>query len=102
MVVEIEQDTLEERVLRVLLESYPVTLKDLRWELKISEGRLDRVLKKLISRGVIEVEELPGTTYVRLLRTDLVFVGMKPSQKKRFKRKGGKKEGEDYEGIMFQ
>ncbi|MFQ6127859.1 MAG: MarR family transcriptional regulator [Thermoplasmata archaeon] len=102
MVIEIEQDTLEERVLRILLQSYPITVEDLKWELKISKDRLNRVLKKLTVRGIIELEKLPGTTYVRLLRTDLVFVGMKATQKKRFKRKGGKRREEDYEGIMFQ
>lgn len=102
MVIEIEADTLEGRVLRILLATYPITLKDLKWELNISDDMLDRVLKKLAVRGIIEMEKLPGTTYVRLLRTDLKFVGLKPSQKKRVKRKGGKKEVEDYEGIMFQ
>lgn len=102
MVIEIEADTLEGRVLRILLATYPITLEDLKWELKISNEMLDRVLKKLAVRGIIEMEKLPGTTYVRLLRTDLKFVGLKPSQKKRVKRKGGKKEAEDYEGIMFQ
>ncbi|MFQ6107255.1 MAG: transcriptional regulator [Thermoplasmata archaeon] len=102
MTIEVEQGTLEERVLRILLESYPVTLDDLKWELKISEDRLDRVLKKLVVRRVVELEQLPGTTYVRLLRTDIAFVGLKASQKKRLKRKGGRKETEEYEGIMFR
>jgi len=102
VVIEVEQGTLEERVLRVLLEAYPVTLKDLKWELKISEVKLDLVLKKFVMRGIIELEELPDTTFIRLLRSDFVFVGRKASQKKRFKRKGGRKKGEDYEGIMFQ
>jgi hypothetical protein len=102
VVIEIEQGTLEERVLRVLLEAYPVTLKDLKWELKISEVKLDLVLKKFVMRGIIELEELPDTTFVRLLRSDFVFVGRKASQKKRFKHKGGRKKGEDYDGIMFQ
>ena len=102
MVIEIEQGSLEERVLRILLEAYPVTLKDLKWELKISEVKLDLVLKKFVMRGIIELEELPDTTFIRLLRSDFVFVGRKASQKKRFKRKGGRKKVEDYDGIMFQ
>ncbi|MEE9488917.1 MAG: transcriptional regulator [Thermoplasmata archaeon] len=102
MVIEIEQGTLEERVLRILLEAYPVTLKDLKWELKISEVKLDLVLKKFVMRGIIELEELPDTTFIRLLRSDFVFVGRKASQKKRFKRKGGRRKVEDYDGIMFQ
>jgi len=102
VVIEVEQGSLEERVLRVLMEAYPVTLKDLKWELKISKVKLDLVLKKFVMRGIIELEELPDTTFIRLLRSDFAFVGRKASQKKRFKRKGGRKKGEDYDGIMFQ
>jgi DNA-binding MarR family transcriptional regulator len=102
LVIEVEQGSLDERVLRYLMEAYPVTLDDLKWEMKISEVRLDRLLKKLIARGIVELEKLPDTTYVRLLRSDFAFVGRKASQKKRFKRKGGGKKGEDYDGMMFQ
>ena len=102
MAIEIEQGSLEERVLRFLLEAYPATVEDLKWDLKVSQKILDRVLKKLVARGIVELEKLPGKTYVRLLRSDFAFVGMKASQKKRFKRKGGRKKQEDYDGMMFQ
>lgn len=102
MPVEIESDSLEARILRVLLESYPVTVSDLEWELKISPGILMRTLKALQSRGILDFEELPDKTFIRLLRTDFAFVGRKATQRKRFKQKGKKKpKSEEYEGIMF-
>ncbi len=97
----IEEDTLEARVLHILLEAYPVTLEDLEYELKIAPSRIQRVLKGLITRGIVELEKLPDRTYIRLLRTDLSFVGRKPSQRRRVRRHGKKEETEDYDGPMF-
>ncbi len=102
MPIEIESDSLEARILRILLETYPVTTSDLEWELKISSGILKRTLKALQSRGILEFEELPDKTFVRLLRSDFAFVGRKATQRKRYKQKGKKMpEKDDYEGMMF-
>ena len=88
-------------MIRILLESYPVTVSDLVWELKVSNSRVMRCLKALQSRGIVELEPLPGKTFVRLMRTDFHFVGRKPTQRKRVKKKGGKGGTGDYEGIMY-
>ncbi|MFQ6061473.1 MAG: transcriptional regulator [Thermoplasmata archaeon] len=101
MPVEIESDSLEARLLQILLKAYPVTLSDLKWELKVSSRILMRTLRALQSRGILELEELPDKTFVRLLRTDISFLGKKATQRKRFKRKGRKPKKEEYEGIMF-
>ena len=102
MPIEVLHGSLEERVLRYLLEAYPVTTAALARDLRIPESRLARVLKALALRGIIELEQLPGKTFVRLLRQDLAFFGYKESQRKRIKRSGGKKsESKDVEGPMF-
>lgn len=89
-------------MLRYLLEAYPVTTAALARDLRIPESRLGRVLKALAVRGIVELEELPGKTFVRLLRHDLAFFGYKESQRKRIKRSGGRKgETKDVEGPMF-
>jgi len=100
--IEVLHGSLEERVLRYLLEAYPVTTAALARDLRIPESRLGRVLKALALRGIIELEQLPGKTFVRLLRQDLALFGYKESQRKRIKRSGGKKsESKDVEGPMF-
>ncbi len=102
MPVQIESDSLEARVLRILLATYPISVSDLKWELKISEDILNRTLKSLETRGILELEELPDTTFIRLLRTDIAFVGRKVTQRKRFKQKGKKPaKKEEYDGMMF-
>ncbi len=101
MPIEIESDSLEARLLRVLLKTYPITTANLKWELKVSSGILERTLKGLQSRGIIELEVLPDKTFVRLLRSDISFVGRKATQRKRFKHKGKRSGKQDYDGMMF-
>ena len=102
MPVEILHGSMDERILRYLLETYPVTTATLARDLRVTKPRLERQLKALAVRGIVELEELPGTTFVRLLRQDLSFFGYKESQRKRFKRSGGGKgTSKDVEGPMF-
>jgi predicted ArsR family transcriptional regulator len=101
MPIEIDSDSLEARILRILIKTYPVTVKDLKWDLKISPDILKRTLKALQSRGIIELEELPDKTFIRLIRRDIAFVGRKAAQRKRVKRKGKKAEKTEYDGMMY-
>ena|SRR2546428_3943906 len=102
MVVEVREGTLESRIIHLLLEMYPATTKDLERELKVKPTLLNRTLKAMTSRGLVEVEPLPDRTYVRLLRYDFQFVGTKVSQRKRVRHRGKKPEApKDYEGPMF-
>ena len=102
MPIEVLHGSLEERILRYLLETYPVTTVALSRDLHITRARLQRLLKALALRGIVELEELPDKTFVRLLRQDFSFFGYKESQRKRFKRSGGgKRTSKDVEGPMF-
>ncbi len=101
MPIEIESDSLEARILRILIKTYPVTVSDLEWDLKISANILQRTMKALQSRGIIELEELPDKTFIRLIRRDISFVGRKATQRKRVKRKGKKVEKSEYDGMMY-
>ena len=102
MVIVVEEGTIESRILHLLMEMYPATVRDVERELKVRPDRLDRALKGLALRGIVELDPLPGRTYVRLLRSDFSFVGRKESQRKRVKHHG-RKPGtpKDYEGPMF-
>ncbi len=102
MAIEVLHGSLEERILRFLLEVYPVTVEDLGRELKVKRERLDRILKSFVQRGIVELEPLPDKTFIRLLRSDFHFTGIKASQRRRYKQTGGKKNvTEDYDGPMF-
>jgi len=100
--IEVLHGSLEERILRYLLEAYPVTTAMLARDLRVPKSRLNRQLKALVLRGIVELEDLPDKTFVRLLRQDFSFFGYKDSQRKRFKRSGGnRKVSKDVEGPMF-
>jgi len=102
MVLEMQEGTLEARIVHLLLEMYPVTAADLKRELRARPALLDRTLKGLALRGVVELESLPDRTYVRLLRFDFAFVGRKESQRRRVKHHGRPpRKPKEYEGPMF-
>ena len=70
--------------------------KELADMLTLPKRTLDQVIKRLKRRGIIVLEPLPGKTYVRLVRHDIKFVGINPSQRKALKHTGksGKKGAE--------
>jgi predicted transcriptional regulator len=101
--IEIATGTLEERIIKLLQKIYPITVKDIKNKLNISEEVIFRTLKKLQLKDIVQLDLLPGKTYVRLLRNDFSFIGKK--QQKRFiKHKTGKKiqKIQDYSGDMYQ
>jgi len=99
--IEIERGSLEARIIEVLLEVYPITTKELRRELSLSEKMLDKGLKRLQTHGIIQLEPLPDKVYIRLLRRDFHFIGRKTTQRKPIKRTGRKKQQKDYEGFAY-
>lgn len=100
--MQIKTNSTEERTLKILMEKYPITVNELQKELKISFMVLERILKKFQVLGIVILEKLPDKTYVRLLREDFDFIGLRQTQKKAFRKKKGKKEVKKYDGFMFQ
>ena len=89
--IEISQGSLDEKVIRVLQKIYPITLKELYKEITGRNDKIKLAIQRLESAGIIQLEPLEDKTYVRLIRTDVMFLGTNPTQKKRFKHKGKKK-----------
>ena len=100
--IEITTGTIEEKIIKILQKTYPITVKCIKQQLHCSEQQVLRVLQKLQNQGVIILDILPDTIFVRLLRRDVRFIGKK-RQKKFIKHKssGKKYEPPDYEGIMY-
>ena len=100
--IEITTGTLEERIIKLLQKTYPITVKDINLELNTSKDIVLRTLKKLQIKGIIRLEPLPDKTYVRLLRHDFSFIGKK-RQRKFIKHRSGRKkqEPDEYDGIMY-
>jgi predicted ArsR family transcriptional regulator len=99
--IEITTGTLQERVIKLLQKTYPITVIDIKNKLNISRIVIERLLQQLQVKGIVRLDALPDKTYVRLLRNDFSFVG-KRRQRKFIKHRTGKKPKKtDYDGIMY-
>ena len=101
--IEITTGTLEERIIKLLKKTYPISVEDIKNELNVSKDMVVRSLKKFQMKGIVRLEPLSDKTYVRLLRHDFSFIGKK-HQRKFIKHRTGKKiqDTNEYDGIMYQ
>jgi len=100
--IEIVRGSLEEQIIKILQKTYPITIKDIINKIHISKNILMRELKKLHSRGIIQLEPLRDKTFIRLQRNDFRFVGKKQQRKFIKHHKGTKhQQKQDYDGIMY-
>ncbi len=104
--IQFDSDTLEARLLRLLLKELPLTMEEAARELSVSESKLKRTVKGLVSRGIVQVEGFPDKKYLRLLRRDISFHGTNPSQEKTIKHKKSSRKKKKEEGrctdMMYQ
>jgi predicted ArsR family transcriptional regulator len=99
--IEITRGTQQEKIIKLLQKKYPITVKEIHEKLHISKTIALRNLKQLQIKGILELEPLPGKTYVRLIRHDFSFIGKK-RQRKFIKHQTHKKqETKEYDGFMY-
>ena len=98
MPIEMDADSLEGKIVKILMEGRPLTMKEVSKELGISVSRIKRAVKGLASRGIVEIEELPDKKYLRLSRSDIKFHGTNPTQEEAIKKKSMKDKDEDEKG----
>ena len=79
--IEITTGTLEERIIKLLQKTYPITVSDLAHTLSVSKIIIIRFLQKFQAKGIVLLEPLPNKTYIRLLRNDFRFIGKKRQKK---------------------
>lgn len=100
--IEITTGTLEERIIKLLQKTYPITVEEVQKELNLSKVIIVRTLNKFQIKGIVRLDTLPDKTYIRLLRRDFSFVGKKHQRKFIKHKSGGKKQkSEEYDGIMY-
>ncbi|MBC7129056.1 MAG: winged helix-turn-helix transcriptional regulator [Thermoplasmatales archaeon] len=97
--MDIEIGTIEERIIKILQEKYPITAAELSKKIGIPEEKLIFELNKLQSRGIIILEPLPDKIFIRLIRFDIRFVGRRRQykfiKKKKIKFKEEKEKKDD-------
>jgi len=100
--IEITTDTLEERIIKLLQKTYPITIADIERNLHVSRKQIEWMLQKFQVKGIVRLEPLPDKTYVRLLRTDFLFIGKKQpktTEQEDHEEKTEKKV--DYDSMMY-
>jgi len=106
--IDIPSGTVEERIVRLLLARYPISTIEIAKILKIPEPTVKKTIHAFAARGIVTLDVLPDTEYVRLSRMDFRFVGSKATQKKalkhsRTKTRRRRKQTEDTSGgMMYQ
>jgi hypothetical protein len=99
--IEIKSGTLEERIIKILQKTYPITVKEVKDKLNLSNVVILRVLNKLQIKGILVLEILPDKTFIRLLRHDFSFVGKKRQRKFKKHSSSKKQQKKDYDGDMY-
>lgn len=92
--VQIDAGSKEAKIIRVLLERYPVDVSEVAKGTGIPEPEVRRLLIGMEGRGWLTLEVLPDRTFVRLSRMDFTFLGRVETQKRAIKHKHRRKEKE--------
>jgi DNA-binding Lrp family transcriptional regulator len=69
----IQVDSLQARIVSILKDWYPITVEELKDELALPSGVLERSLKGLMVKGIIAFEPLSDKTFIRLLVPEIVI-----------------------------
>jgi len=85
----VQVDSLQARIIAILKDWYPITVEELKDELALPSGVLERSLKGLMVKGVIALEPLSDKTFIRLLVPEIVIEVDSKGKKKRRKGRAG-------------
>jgi hypothetical protein len=101
--IEITAGTLEEKIIKLLQKTYPITTVELAHRLQVSQKETEWVLQKFQVKGIVKLEPLPDKTYVRLLRNDFQFIGGKPQRKatKKEEEPAEEEAEKEYDDVMY-
>lgn len=100
--MEINKDSMEAKILKFLMENYPITVKELSKGIGVKGSTLKPILLELRRMRILDFDFLPNKTFIRLLRTDFSFVGIKAEQRKGIVKKSSRYTVKEYEGIMYR
>ena len=71
--IEVDEGSVEGRILKILLELYPATYREVEKEVGVPPMAFKRAIGQLQRRGVLGVEGTGGRLFLTLLRTDILF-----------------------------
>lgn len=98
--MKVKVDALQARIISILKDWYPITVEELRDELSLPSGVLERSLKSLMVKGVVQLEPLSDKTYIRLLVPEVELEKEVQGHKKAIPRPGQRRKDQD--DIMYR
>jgi len=103
MTSEFDTSSLEAKILLLLVEVYPITIKEIAEYLKAPRKRVENSLNLLAKKGLISTEPLPDKTFISLASGDFKFKGKETEQMKKVQEKLKKMQRpyEEYDGMMY-
>ena len=100
-----DTSSLEGKILLLLVEVYPITVKDISNYLNESMKRIERSIQVLAKKGLIGLEPLPDATYVTITSGDFKFKGKETEQLKKVREKLKKQQDwhlpDDDDNVMY-
>ncbi len=100
--LQVHKDSLDGRILKILLMTYPITLDELIEKLKAKRIPVEHKIRKFRRIGLVHVDILPDKIYLRLRRTDINFIGPKNPQHRKIVKKRIRRRVRPYQGMMFR
>ncbi|MGA1848841.1 MAG: hypothetical protein ACMUHB_05820 [Thermoplasmatota archaeon] len=85
--VQVNARSVEAKILKVLLERYPIDTIEIVERTHLGKQEVDRALKGMEARGWLVIERLPDRSFIRLRRFDFTFLGRDETQRKAVKHK---------------
>ena len=89
--VQVKSNSLDARILRVLLSRYPICILDVAKEVNMPPKTIERAIKAMEQRGWVSLEVLSDITFIRMRRFDFSFIGRDDTQRKAVKHKNKSK-----------
>ncbi len=74
----IDINTIEGKILKVITEKYSISVDELVRITKLRLNTLEIALNKLYDKKIIIIEKIENKKYIRLLKNDIKFIGVKP------------------------
>lgn len=101
--IEIKVGTMEERIIKILQEKYPITIKEIAEKIGVAKEKIKVEIIKLQKKGIADIDILPDKTFVRLIRFDIRFIGRRNQYKfiKKKKRKMEESNNENNDDMMY-
>ncbi len=100
--VQVNSRSMDAKILKVILEKYPVDDLEVVEATGLSRSEVERHLKGMEARGWILLERLPGKTYIRMKRFDFTFLGRDETQRKAVKHKSKDKKKRKKKHLLLK